>query len=342
MEKHAIFLAFFMAAILQASATTIDATDIPTGINFHEAPKELSFNLKNNAAYRINVEVSLALPIEYETIKSSKWIDAGKSSEFSYRLTPKESLKGELYTGTIFIRTADEEIKKKIVMTFGNLSKEEITMNSDYREENMRIIITGEIQNNSISERTISFTGITDLPKGWTVEEMKPLAISANGGKKKFAIGINPDSNYSGNLILGFTVKGTPLKIENTVGIVDYRMPAQGNSDAVGLVVANSMAGIEDNLFTVNIILAIACALLLVAFTARLVKRTGNKATQGDRHEEKIKNAISFGQEPSSGHGRNSMEEESPINIWKNPANSKSGKYADLKDIKEKIMGGRT
>lgn len=264
-------LAVVLLSLLLATAAHA-AVSLNNVVEFNQFPKELVFTVSNSYSTAQALGVKLFAPVDYEIVGAlPNSIDANKSAEIKMLLYPKTEFIGIQQKANLQISLGSNIETMEITLKFYALDEfpAEININSNYSigKDANEFLIDIALQNKSVQDIEVEFSGIGGIPSDWDAEPKTfKLKIPALQSISQ-TIALKPGSSFDGNAVLNFSALGFGHS-ENMA--LKY--------DTIGALAGFAALFPEiSSEFALDVLLAIVAALLLISFIARMVHRMQGK-----------------------------------------------------------------
>ncbi len=265
-----IIAVLFFALLLALSASA--AISVQPIVQFNQMPEELVFTVTNGYSTAQSLGVKLFAPVDYEiegTLPTSR--DANKSTKITMLLYPKTEFIGLQQKANLQISLGSNIETKEITHKFYALKEfpAKVSTNSNYAagKDVNAFWIDITLQNNSVQDIEVEFSGIGNLPADWSINpETFKLKIPALETRTQ-TIRLNPASAFEGDAVLKFSALG-----------FEHSEKMALKYEAKGAIAGFAALFPNTNLeLAIDVLLAIVAALLLISFIARVVHRMQGK-----------------------------------------------------------------
>ena len=126
-------IAFLFLLLIAATAQAED-WGIPASLTFHEAPLELTFQVKNDGMDAQPVSALITV-VDYRIIGKPPLLNAGDAGEIRLKLLPRNDLVGSTYTSILTVSVGEKEMRRELKLTFEKAGEAEPAPNGGQKQE---------------------------------------------------------------------------------------------------------------------------------------------------------------------------------------------------------------
>jgi hypothetical protein len=231
-------------------------------ISIGETPYEYTLHVINNAPEQKPLLIEYHFPAKYEKISQPVFIEPNSQEQIKIKIYPSKNLEGSTYVGTIKAQIGNEFAEKNIIMEFKKENKCTIKPEANIDESgNVKL----KLINSSYNQKSIELKSIKG-PKDWEITGDKNFVINPNETKET-GTKIKMKTTYSGSVGLVFSCYDEEIlaeaKIEHSEKDVLQQITGMFTTSQLKIDVVS---------LSINLVLGVVAAILLIAFIARLAK----------------------------------------------------------------------